>query len=121
MAQITDAIDGLNVGIVAAAPELGQLVEVRRRQWIVADIDTSGLRLDIAVPERLVTRWSIDEDSLGEQIEVVWEMEAGGYIIERAGLPTITGQDDTKRLEAFLNAIRWGAATNADRGFLQAP
>ena len=24
-------------------------------------------------------------------------------------------------LQAFLDAVRWGAATNADRGYLQAP
>ena len=58
---------------------------------------------------------------LGEQLEVIWEIEPGAHIIERAGLPAITGRDDTERLEAFLDAVRWGAATNADRGFLQAP
>ena len=47
--------------------------------------------------------------------------EPGAHIVERAGLPTITGQDDNKELEAFLDAVRWGAATNADRGFLQSP
>ena len=55
------------------------------------------------------------------RLEVVWEIEPGAYVIERAGLPAITGQDDTAELEAFLDAVRWGAATNADRGFLQAP
>jgi superfamily II DNA or RNA helicase len=72
-------------------------------------------------PQHFVTLSSIDEDSLGEQIEVVWEIEPGAHVIEKAGLPSISGQDDTERLEAFLDAVRWGAATNADRGFLQAP
>jgi SNF2 family DNA or RNA helicase len=68
-----------------------------------------------------LTLSSIDEDALGEQIEVIWEIEPGAHIIEKAGLPTISGQDETQKLEAFLDAVRWGAATNADRGFLQAP
>lgn len=106
---------------VTSSPEPGQLVEVRRRQWVVADLQTSSTRNGHSSPQHFVTLSSIDEDSLGEQIEVVWEIEPGAHIIERAGLPSITGQDNTERLEAFLDAVRWGAATNADRGFLQAP
>ena len=64
---------------------------------------------------------SIDEDALGEEIEVLWELEPGAHVIERAGLPSLTGLDDPRQLEAFLDAVRWGAATNADRGYLQAP
>lgn len=104
----------------ARRPEPGQLVEVRRRQWIVADIVSSTL-ISNAKPQHLVTLSSIDEDALGEELEVIWEIEPGAQVIERAGLPTISGQDDSDKLEAFLDAVRWGAATNADRGFLQAP
>ncbi|MBF1234853.1 MAG: DEAD/DEAH box helicase family protein [Lautropia mirabilis] len=105
--------------IYRARPEPGQLVEVRRRQWVVADVDAAGL--EIAAPQHCVRLSSIDEDGLGEELEVVWEIEPGAQVIERAGLPSVTGQDDSDTLEAFLDAVRWGAATNADRGFLQAP
>ena len=71
--------------------------------------------------QHLVNLTAIDEDSLGEEIDVVWEIEPGARVLEKAGLPAITGHDDADRLEAFLDAIRWGAATNADRSFLQAP
>lgn len=106
-----------------SAPEPGQLVEVRRRQWVVAEVEASvtGNGNGHSARQHYLTLSSIDEDSLGEQIEVVWEIEPGAHVIERAGLPAITGQDDTDELEAFLDAVRWGAATNADRGFLQAP
>ncbi len=100
------------------APEPGQLVEVRRRQWIVAETEASKLG---DIQQHLVTLSSIDEDALGEELQVIWEIEPGAQIIERAGLPAISGQDDPNTLEAFLDAVRWGAATNADRGFLQAP
>lgn len=72
-------------------------------------------------PQHMVILSSIDEDGLGEELQVVWEIEPGAHVIERAGLPEITGFDDADRLDAFLDAVRWGAATNADRGFLQAP
>jgi superfamily II DNA or RNA helicase len=103
-----------------ARPEPGQLVEVRRRQWVVAEVVSSSLESN-SVPQHSVSLSSIDEDGLGEELEVIWEIEPGAQIIERAGLPSITGQDDSETLEAFLDAVRWGAATNADRGFLQAP
>ena len=104
----------------SSAPEPGQLVEVRRRQWIVAEVDASAVSPEL--PKRnLVKLASIDEDALGEEIEVLWELEPGAHVIEHAGLPTLAALDDPSKLEAFLDAVRWGAATNADRGYLQAP
>lgn len=102
-------------------PEPGQLVEVRRRQWVVANILPSEPINSGFPPQHMVTLSSIDEDALGEELRVVWEIEPGAHIIERAGLPEITAFDDADRLDAFLDAVRWGAVTNADRGFLQAP
>lgn len=116
---MSNAVDE-NARIYKARPEPGQLVEVRRRQWVVADVVSSQLATN-AMLQNLVTLSSIDEDGLGEELEVIWEVEPGAHIIERAGLPSISGQDDPDTLEAFLDAVRWGAATNADRGFLQAP
>ena len=106
---------------VVATPEPGQLVEVRRRQWVVSNVVSSAAEEGFRSPQHCLTLASIDEDSLGEELEVIWEIEPGAHIIERAGLPSVTGRDETERLEAFLDAVRWGAATNADRGFLQAP
>jgi superfamily II DNA or RNA helicase len=106
--------------LTATPPEPGQLVEVRRRQWIVSDVDASSVSPEL--PKRnLVRLASIDEDALGEEIEVLWEIEPGAHVIERAGLPSLDGLDEPSKLEAFLDAVRWGAATNADRGYLQAP
>jgi superfamily II DNA or RNA helicase len=103
------------------SPELGQLVEVRKRQWIVADVHTSQLPNSRHKKQHYVKLSSIDEDGLGEELEVIWEIEPGAHIIEKSGLPEITGFDDANKLDAFLDAVRWGTATNADRGFLQAP
>jgi superfamily II DNA or RNA helicase len=110
----------LAVETLTSTPEPGQLVEVRRQQWIVADIDGGAVATGMP-KQHLVKLSSIGEDSLGEEIEVIWEIEPGAHIIERAGLPEITGVDDADTLQAFIDAVRWGAATNADRGYLQAP
>jgi len=118
MTANTEALDSVSY---LSAPEPGQLVEVRRRQWIVAEVDASQ-PLDIgSAIQHYVTLSSIDEDGLGETLEVIWEIEPGAHIIEKAGMPYANGFDDTAKLEAFLDAVRWGAATNADKGFLQAP
>ncbi|MCB9624960.1 MAG: DEAD/DEAH box helicase [Sandaracinus sp.] len=117
---MTNAVATHTSVLSSTAPEPGQLVEVRRRQWIVSDVDASAVSPEL--PKRnLVKLASIDEDALGEEIEVLWELEPGAHVIERAGLPTLSALDDPSKLEAFLDAVRWGAATNADRGYLQAP
>ena len=116
-----ESMDTETTGFHRSVPEPGQLVEVRRRQWIVVDVDAGALSDLGTSSQHYVTLSSIDEDGLGETLEVVWEIEPGARVIERAGMPRPTGYDDTATLEAFLDAVRWGAATNADRGFLQAP
>ena len=100
-------------------PEPGQLVEVRRRQWVVSDV--IGGSLETKNEQHLVTLNSLDEDALGEELQVVWQIEPGAKILNKAGMPSITGLDSNDKLEAFLDAVRWGAVTNADRSFLQAP
>ena len=108
------------IGSLSSLPEPGQLVEVRRRQWVVSDVSGGSLSSS-RTEQHLVTLSSLDEDSLGEELQVIWQLEAGAKVLEKAGLPSITGWDSPERLDAFLDAVRWGAVTNADRGFLQAP
>ncbi|MFH2122754.1 MAG: DISARM system SNF2-like helicase DrmD [Pseudomonadota bacterium] len=103
----------------AVVPEPGQLVEVRRRQWVVSDVH--GSTFETNAEQHIVALSSLDEDALGEELQVVWQIEPGAQVLERAGMPRITGVDSKEKLEAFLDAVRWGAVTNADRSFLQAP
>lgn len=103
-------------------PEAGQLVEARRRQWIVSDVESSTLSNAVNTkPQHLIKLSSVDEDALGEELNIIWEIEPGVRKLENAGLPKFSGYDDPEKIDAFLDAVRWGAATNADRGFLQAP
>jgi superfamily II DNA or RNA helicase len=102
-------------------PEPGQLVEIRRRQWVVIETTASALSKSPSKKQHLVNLQSLDEDFSGEEIQVIWELEPGAHIIEKAGLPSITGWDSKEIMDAFLDAVSWGASTNADRNFLQSP
>jgi SNF2 family DNA or RNA helicase len=48
-------------------------------------------------------------------------LEPGARVYDQRALPTPTGFDTPPRLDAFLNAVRWGAASSADVRALQAP
>jgi hypothetical protein len=70
----------------SSVPEQGQLVEVRRRQRVVADVGESAFR-ELFAPTRqgLVGLASVDEGSLGEELQVLWQLEPGARVLERAG------------------------------------
>jgi len=116
-----DAVKNEKIIIHSDLPETGQLVEVRRRQWVVTEVNKSALTESSRKAQHLVSLSSLDEDFSGEELQVIWEIEPGAQVIEKAGLPSITGWDSKEKLDAFLDAVRWGAATNADRNFLQSP
>src|SRR4029434_1938903 len=58
---------------------------------------------------------------LGKELRVVWEMEPGAAVVEKVALPEPTGFDPPDKLDAFLDAVRWGAASTADVKNIQAP
>ena len=108
--------------MVNVVPESGQLVEVRRRQWVVTDVAISALvEPNVSIQQHLIDLASLDEDALDESLSVIWELEVGARVLDTAGLPAIDGWDSSERLETFLDAVRWGATTNADRSLLQSP
>ena len=110
----------------SAVPEQGQLVQVRSRPWVVNEVKPSSLptpamELPLARRQNLLTLSSIEDDGLGEELQVVWEIEPGAKIIERVALPEPTDFDSPDQLDAFLDAVRWGAASTADHKNIQSP
>lgn len=111
----------------AGAPSPGQLVTVRNRIWVAADVwPASVASADVtemsARPQHLVALVSIEDDARDESLRVVWELEPGAVVHERAALPTpADGFDEPAQLDAFLDAVRWGAIASADTTALQAP
>jgi SNF2 family DNA or RNA helicase len=107
-------------------PEQGQIVTVRQRRFVVSDVQQSALEVDPlslsgAKPQNLVTLSSIEDDALGESLQVIWEIEPDAHINETIGLPEASGFDPPQRFDAFLNSVRWGAISSADVRSLQAP
>jgi ERCC4-related helicase len=114
------------VGQLLQLPEPGQLVDVRRRRYVVIDITASTLpATDLtayAQVQNLVTLSSVEDDALGEELQVIWEIEPGATLIEKTPLPDPShGFDPPHLLDTFLHAVRWGAASSADVKALQAP
>ncbi|MEO3778172.1 DISARM system SNF2-like helicase DrmD [Micromonospora sp. B11E3] len=110
-----------------APPAPGQLVTVRNRRWVVADVHNSEVasgdpHVFTAKAPRLVTLVSIEDDARDEELRVVWELEPGRLVHDTTTLPDPRrGFDDPAQLDAFLDAVRWGAIASADRTALQAP
>jgi superfamily II DNA or RNA helicase len=110
-------------------PEPGRVVEVRGATWAVADVRRQGLQRSPADESRaevqhVVILQSLDEDRLGEELAVVWELEVGHTVVPDQGLPETIAPDafdDPNTLGAFVDAVRWGAVTSADANAFQAP
>ena len=52
----------------------------------------------------------------------MWELEQATDVHDAYELPSPeNGFDDPGRLDAFLDAVRWGAIASADKTALQAP
>ena len=115
---------------VVRVPEPGQLVDVRLRRYVVVDVvqgtvpaDSSGKTGPLLHPQsqHLVLLNSVEDDDLGEELQVIWEIEPGVNVVERNALPTPVGFDSPQRLDTFLHAVRWGAVSSADIKELQSP
>ena len=109
-----------------ALPEQGQIASVRQRRFVVSDVRTSALPSNPLYgfegePQHLVTLASIEDDALGETLQVIWEIEPGAQVTEKVALPEPIGFDPPAKFDAFLNAVRWGAVASADVSLLQAP
>ena len=107
-------------------PEQGQLVDVRQSRFVVTDIQQTTppqnpVRGALPTAQHLITLSSIEDDGLGTELKVIWELEAGAHVYEKSELPEPNGFDSPRRLDAFLDAVRWGAASSADIRNVQSP
>ncbi|PZD72917.1 RNA polymerase-associated protein RapA [Acaryochloris thomasi RCC1774] len=107
-------------------PEQGQLVDVRQSRFVVTDIKKMQLPALLATSgpqasQHLITLSSVEDDALGQELQVIWELEPGARVYEKAELPEPTGFDRPEWLDAFLDAVRWGAASVADVRNVQSP
>jgi hypothetical protein len=103
---------------IHSIPEPGQLVRLRQRQYVVTDVRQSGLLPQALAGLQRSQHWvsmvSIEDDAMGEELQTIWELEPGAHVYERVELPRPDGFDPSDRLDAFLDAVRWGASSSAD-------
>lgn len=126
---LTDERIGSTRTAMPALPEPGQVVEARGSTWAVANVRAQGLPRSPADESsahlsHVVDLQSLDEDRLGEQLSVVWELEVGHTVTPAQGLPDVIyadAFDEPVTLAGFADAMRWGAVTSADPNRYQAP
>jgi len=59
-----------------SVPEQGQLAVVRQRRYVVTDVRQGANGAGLAErPQHLVSLTSIEDDALGEELQVIWEIE----------------------------------------------
>lgn len=117
------------MSLASSPPDPGQVVEVRGSTWAVANVLAQGLPRSpadesTAQLNHVVDLQSLDEDRLGEQLSVIWELEVGHTVTPAQGLPEHIHPeafDDPETLAGFIDAMRWGAVTSADPNRYQAP
>jgi len=101
------------------APEVGELVQVRSRRWLVEEVvpspkpgRTSVVRLACA-----------DDDAQGQTLEVFWDYEIDRRILEEEGWQDLAakGFDPPRHFSAFLHTLRWNCITATDPNLFQSP
>ena len=132
MAASTDSGFGLPSAPTVSLPEVpapGRIVTVRGSTWAVVDVRRQGLPRSPADEataglQHVVDLQSLEDDRLGEELSVVWELELGHSVDPERALPThidADAVDDPNVLGACVDAVRWGAVTSADDHAYQAP
>ena len=94
----------------------GQIVRVRTRHWLVEDVAPS--------PTSTWLRLScVDDDAQGEALEVLWEAELDGQILDAEAWAQIghKGFDDSRHFAAYFNTLRWHCITATDPKLFQSP
>jgi hypothetical protein len=103
---------------IGTRPQPGDIVHVRHRQYLVEEafpgVPGEASRVVLA---------GLDDDNQGRRLEVLWEIELGGRILqpELHGPDTRGHLDPPRAFAAYLNALRWNAITATDVRLFQAP
>ena len=104
---------------VSVSPEQGSLVEVGPRCFLAVEIQQSILTIAVlrqrgSHPQHLMVLASADEEPLGEERQMIWELEPGARVVVRGDVPRTDGFDAPRRLGAFWGAVVRGAASPSD-------
>src|SRR5690554_1358346 len=101
-------------------PEQGQLVRVRERFYLVQDVLPHQSDHNSPVIHR-VTLECLDDDRLGEQLDVIWQREVHTDVYEAMDLPEPRDWDRAETFEAFLHAVMWSSASMIEGQVVRSP
>ena len=99
--------------------QVGALVRVRQRRWLVEGIAEPPHHGDAT----LVDLSCADDDAQGQQLSVLWEHEADAKIlrVEDWGALGKKGFDPSDLFSAYVHTLRWNSVTATDPNLFQAP
>lgn len=100
-------------------PEIGQIVRVRNRTWLVEGVDAQ----DESSENACVQLSCLDDDAQGDQATLLWYLERDARILGEESWKEIgrKGFDDPKHFGAFLHTLRWNCVTATDPKLFQSP
>ncbi|NJK64338.1 MAG: DEAD/DEAH box helicase [Synechococcaceae cyanobacterium SM2_3_1] len=100
-------------------PELGQIVRVRSRQYLVEDV----IPPSCAEGDTQVRLACLEDDAQGEALEVFWEREIDAQVLASSSWEAVTqrGFDQPRQFSAYLHALRWNCVTATEPKLFQAP
>ncbi len=104
---------------MTAIPEIGQLVHVRQRRYLVEEVTPPPATGEATV----VSLSCVDDDAQGQPLHVLWEHELDSAILSAEQWDRIgqRGFDPADRFAAYLHTLRWNCLTATDPRLFQAP
>lgn len=95
-----------------SAVEVGTIVRVRSRQYLVEDVMAQRSLSD----DTRVSLSCLEDDALGESIEVLWEREVDARTVGTASWDIVAsrGFDNPKLFSAYLHTLRWNCVTSTN-------
>lgn len=104
---------------MSVAIEAGKIVRVRSRQYLVEEVVPKPSPTE----DTLVRLSCLEDDALGEALEVLWEREVDALYIGATSWESVAsrGFDDAKLFSAYLHTLRWNCVTSTEPKLFQAP
>lgn len=102
-----------------ALPEVGGLVQVRSRRWLVEEV-VAALEPSQSAVVRLACA---DDDAQGQALDVFWSHEPDRLLLEEESWADLAarGFDPPRSFAAFLHTLRWNCVTATDPNLFQSP
>src|ERR1700690_1092188 len=107
------------MSIDTLVPEIGQIVAVRQRLYLVDHVSPPPNSSD-----SLLLRLScVDDDAQGQPLDVLWDRELDAQVITGEAWDAIAkrGFDPADQFAAFLHTLQWNCVTSTDPNLFQSP